>query len=372
MEMRTQYTLLYILWLVLLPLAAPAQDFAGDEIEVSPSGGFLQSTSMNARGDVLVVWANDAIRGRLLAPDDTPLGPEFQISERTSDYILALSGAIDLQGFSVVWDQAKRFSHSSWMRRFDAAGEPVTERQGVGVYPTVGTDPRGGSVVVGYELGSLLGRRFDAAGKQLGRPAVLAVPRAVLPPLQVVVDDRGSFVVVWKNAKRELLGRRFTNGGQPRGPAFRIARSVEHFDLAGNGKGGFVALWTTPPRGLWAQAFTPSGAAFPPVLVAPQLTDQQTSKVSVAMDAAGRFLATWDCCTDDVAVPYRVFGRFFEASGAPLDSLFQVDLPTTSYDYAPDAAGGAAGQFFVTWLRKPDENGLTRVIGRRLRWPGRP
>jgi hypothetical protein len=370
--MKMRRTLLPILFLALLPLAAPA--LAGDEIEVSPSvgflqvspvGGFLQTTSMNARGEVLVTWANDAVRGRRIAPDDTPLGPEFQISEQTSDYILSLSASIDPRGFSVVWDQEVSHNDFSRLRRFDAAGEPVAERMDVGSIPMTETDPRGRSVVVGGDnAGKILGYRFDAAGNPVGTPVVLAEPGSIFS-LQVAVDGRGNFVVVWKNVKRELLGRRFDKDGQPRGPVFRIARAAEHVDLAGNGKGSFVALWTTSPRGLWAQSFSPSGEAFAPVLVASGVAARDTIRVSVAMDAAGRFLATWGGVTN-------FFGRFFEASGTPLDLPFRVGTPLAGErDFAADAAGGPAGQFFVTWLRV-QENGTTRLIGRRLRWPGRP
>jgi hypothetical protein len=363
MEMRTKGIVLSVLLLGLAAFAAPA--LAGEEIEVSPLGGFLQATSMNARGEVLVTWANEAVRGRRIAPDDIPLGPEFQISEPTSDYILSLSASIDPRGFSVVWNQEVRHDDFSRLRRFDAAGEPVAERMDVGSLPVTETDPRGRSVVVGVDnAGRILGYRFDAAGNPVGAPVVLAKPGAIFS-LQVAVDGRGNFVVVWQNVKRELLGRLFDRDGQPRGPVFRIARSAEHFDLAGNGQGGFVALWTTSPRGLWAQAFSPSGEAFNPVLVTSGVAARNTIKVSVAMDAAGRFLAAWDGVNN-------VFGRFFEASGTPLDLPFRVGRPPAGErDFAADAAGGPAGQFFVTWLRAP-ENGLARLIGRRLRWPDRP
>ncbi|HEY9419878.1 MAG TPA: hypothetical protein VIW92_00545 [Thermoanaerobaculia bacterium] len=347
----------------LIPFAAPAQDFAGDEIELSPLGGFERVASMNARGEVLVVWAGDDIHGRLLAPDDTPLGPEFQIAETTNNYVTSLAASIDLRGFSVVWEQEKRFESSSWMRRFDAAGEPVTERMDIGLLPTVETDPRGRSVVVSWEAGRVQGQRFNVAGNPVGPPIPLVESRLTTPLFKVVVDGQGHFVVVWKTAQSELLGRRFDNGGRPRSPLFRIARSAGDFDLAGNGQGSFVALWTTSPRGLWAQAFSPSGEASRPVLVAPRVSDQQTLKVSVGMDAAGRFLATWDGTSN-------VFGRFFEASGTPLDAPFRVGRPPAGqHDFAADAAGGPAGQFFVTWARAP-KDGLNRLMGRRLRWPG--
>ncbi len=360
--MRTKLILLYILWLVLLPLVA----LAGDEFEVGPSGIF-PSVSMNAQGEVLVArFSESGVTGRVLAPDDTPRGPELQISEPTSDYIESLSGSIDPRGFSVVWEQSKRFSSISRIRRYDAAGEPVADRMNIGGLPAVETDPRGKSVVVSLEGGKILGRRFNATGVPAGPPIVLADPRAVYAPILVTVDARGNFVVVWKNEERELLGRRFDNGGQPRGPVFRIARSVgDYFDIAGNGQGSFVALWTTTPGGLWARSFSPSGEASSPVLVAPRVAEREILRISVAIDAAGRFLATWDGLAN-------VFGRFFEASGTPLDRPFRVGRrPAGERDFAPDAAGGAAGQFFVVWSRGP-ENGPYRMMGRRLTWPARP
>ncbi|HEV2846361.1 MAG TPA: hypothetical protein VG477_16015, partial [Thermoanaerobaculia bacterium] len=285
--MKLQRTLLSILFLALLPLASLA--LAGEEFEVGPSGIF-PSVSMNAQGEVLVVRFREAgVTGRVLAPDDTPRGPEFQASEPTSDYIESLSGSIDPRGFSVVWEQSKRSSSISRIRRYDAAGEPVADRMNIGGLPVVETDPRGKSVVVILECGKILGRRFNANGAPVGPPIVLADPRAVYAPVLVTVDARGNFVVVWKNEEKELLSRRFDNGGQPRGPVFRIARSVgEHFDIAGNGQGSFVALWTTTPGGLWARSFSPSGEASSPVLVAPRIAEQEILRISVAMDAAGR------------------------------------------------------------------------------------
>ncbi|HEV2846363.1 MAG TPA: hypothetical protein VG477_16025, partial [Thermoanaerobaculia bacterium] len=116
--------------------------------------------------------------------------------------------------------------------------------------------------------------------------------------------------------------------------------------------------------------YTPSGeASRGTILVAPRITGPETFKASVAMYAAGRFLATWECCRSTTLVTPKVFGRFFEASGLPLDGAFQVGLRTPDQDFGADAAAGPAGEFFVAWQRRSEET--FPLIGRRLQWARR-
>lgn len=365
--MRMKQTLLLLLPLSLVPLAATARDLTG-EVEVSPFGGFDRVASMNGRGEVLVAWQDGtSTLGRLFAPDNTPRGPEFEVSEPTNDYLGSLGASLDAGGFSVVWDQQGRFSGSVNFRRFDTLGTPVTDRIDALSLPSVDTDPRGNSVVIG---GNLQGRRFDSVGRPIGQPFQVApAPGSFSVFTKVAVDGRGNFVVIWK-VLNELLGRRFDASGQPRGAVFQIAASAGNsFDLAGNGQGSFVALWTSP-QGIRARVYKPTGeASRGSILVAPRITDQQTGRVSVAMDAAGRFLTTWECCRSTVLVPSKVFGRFFEASGLPLDGSFQVGLRTPQQEFGADAAAGPAGDFFVAWQRNTVET--SPLMGRRLQWARR-
>jgi hypothetical protein len=365
MAMRTKSILVCLLLLSLFPLAAPARDLTG-EIEVSPFGGLDWVASLNGRGEVLVAWQDGtSTLGRLFAPDNAPRGPEFEISEPTQEYLGSLGASLDSRGFSVVWDQQGRFGGSNFFRRFDADGDPVTGTIGTLNLPSVDTDPRGNSVVIGS---SLQGQRFDSAGRPAGQPfQVAATTESVVT--RVAMDGRGNFVVVWKTRKNELLGRRLDVGGQPRGPVFQIATAVgNQFDLAGNGQGSFVALWISP-RGLRARVYKPSGeASRGSILVAPPLPDPVNARISVAMDAAGRFLATWDCCRSHPSRTNMVLGRFFEASGSPLDLPFQVGLRRPGHDLGPDAAGGPAGEFFVAYERIPADLFGGSLLGRRLQW----
>ncbi len=373
--MRTKPILLCFLALVLLPLAAPARDLTG-EIEVSPFGGFDRAASMNGHGEVLVVWQDGVSTvGRLFAPDNAPRGPEFEVAQPTHDYLGSLAASIDSRGFSVVWDEQSRFGGASYVRRFDARGEPLTNPVGVASLPTVDTDPRGRSVVITFGGKGLQGQRFDAAGKPIGPPFPLVESPAggFYSPVKVAADGQGSFVVVWKPASGELLGRRFDAGGRPRGAVFQIAGAAGTFDLAGNGQGSFVALWTSP-RGVRARVYKPTGEApRESILVASRITSLESGKVSVAMDAAGRFLATWDCCHSSPLLPLEVFGRFFEASGAPLDRAFRLALedPVPHRDFGADAAGGPAGEFFAVWQRFTDFSTFSGIVGRRLQWARR-
>ncbi|HEX6901697.1 MAG TPA: hypothetical protein VF789_18360 [Thermoanaerobaculia bacterium] len=363
--MRTKAILVFLLLPGLSPLAAPARDLTG-EVEVSAFGSFDRVASMNGRGEVLVAWQDGvSTNGRLFSPDNAPRGPEFEISEPTQEYLGSLGASLDSRGFSVVWDQQGRFGGSTSFRRFDAGGDPVTGPAATLSLPSVDTNARGDSVVIG---GNLQGQRYDSAGRKVGPPfqvAPVTVPISFFT--KVAVDGRGNFVVIWKTQKNELLGRRMDAGGQPRGPVFQIAPAVgAAFDLAGNGQGGFVALWTSS-RGLQARIYKPTGEAVRGAIQVAR--GVPTSRLSVAMDAAGRVLATWDCCVNPEVFTPKIFGRFFEASGAPLDGPFQVGLRTPDRDLGPDAAAGPAGEFFVAWQRFSGET--SPLLGRRLQWARR-
>lgn len=173
------------------------------------------------------------------------------------------------------------------------------------------------------------------------------------------MNGRGGILVVWQDGTT-VNGRLLSPDNAPRGPAFEISEPT--------------SSWRSGPRrgGSAPQVYRPTGeTSRGPILVATGITDQQPLKISVAMDAAGRFLATWDCCRSTPVIPSKVFGRFFEASGLPLDRPFEVALRTPHQDSLPDAAGRPAGEFFVAWGRRIEEDASFPLIGRRLQWARR-
>jgi hypothetical protein len=67
----------------------------------------------------------------------------------------------------------------------------------------------------------------------------------------------------------------------------------------------------------------------------------------VGLDATGRFVVVWSI-GDDI-VPSGVFGRRFDAVGAPLGDEFLVNAPTGQIHVHPSLAVAADGRFVVAW-----------------------
>src|SRR5215203_5686064 len=351
-------------------LPAGARDLSG-EFSVSPAApgdGYLPAAAMDARGEVIVAWAQggDGILARRFGRDGTPRGDGFQVGEQGRSYLGPIEAALDTQGFSVVWGESSNHSGSaSFLRRFGPAGGPLTGAISLSAdfsvgSPSVGTDGRGNSVAVWpNQTGRVLGRRFDAQGRPAG-PAFEVTPGPSFN-VKVAVAGNGSFVAVWMDARGGgggAYGRRFDAAAKPLGSVFLVAATASNIALAGNAQGAFAASWTSS-RGIQARASGPAGLRNA-VLVTSQ---KPASRSSIAMDAAGRFLVTWTCCQD--IRPATTFGRFFNASGAPLDRSFPISLRNGTMDTQPSAAAGPAGDFLVVWQQLSETEG-GGIVGRFL------
>ncbi|HEX6901698.1 MAG TPA: hypothetical protein VF789_18365, partial [Thermoanaerobaculia bacterium] len=366
--MRPILALAVLLGLGALPVTtADTADTAADAggefvVTSSPAGNlFNPDAAMSPRGEALVVWADDFdIEGRFFDRDGEPLGDDFQVGGAFNDYLGPLYGAVDALGFSVVWsDDDNHAPGNSYFRRFGRDGQPLTDQTVLGGNTGAAsgdTDRRGNSVAVAVEPGArLTGWRFDAAGRQIRRFRV--ADRGFLP--QVTVEARGRFAAVWFNESGVFL-RRFDAAANPSGPPLLVAARGTSPRLAGNDDGDLVVVWHSD-KGVQARVYTHSG---------PRRTVTVTSRPgtfaeSVAMDASGRFLVTWSCCAGQPAP--RLLGRFFEASGLPLDRPFQVSLGSGTLDGNSSAAAGPAGRFLAVWRRIYVEGGQD-LIGRYLAW----
>jgi hypothetical protein len=174
------------------------------------------------------------------------------------------------------------------------------------------------------------------------------------------VDAQGNSTILWWSPQG-IFGRRLTSTGLRVGPGFQVTKSRAAPFLSGNRGGGFVVAWSTS-HGIFARPYGPGGTPLRgPVRVTPPLT---VDGLSVAMDAAGRFLVTWICCRNDPK-PTRVLGRFFEASGEPSGGELRVSMKRGFPDTSVTSAAGPPGDFLVVWQRKQTED-VHLIVGRRL------
>jgi hypothetical protein len=374
---------LQTLWtcaVALLPVATLAQVPAGGEFLVNANTNGLQSIArITARSDggFVVVWNNYDFQtfnvlGRLYDASGVPQGSQFTGGLPFSGSAVGLGDvAADAKGaFVVTWAQPGASSNEIYGRLFDPSGAPRGPAFRVNAYttgsqllPVAAMDRRGNFVVVwqGFDQDGygVIGRRFDAQGSPLG--AEFIVPATTINAQErpaVGMDAGGNFVVVWQNREAggltTLRGRRFTAGGSPAGPEFKVSTQATVNEVspavASDPAGDFAVAWNRvdgSDLGVFARPFDRNGA--PPGAEFQVNTFTTGAQVfpSVAVDGGGNFVIGWDSPQDGSF--QGAYAARFDASGAARGGEFRVNTYTLDWQRAVDVAMDVNGNFVAVW-----------------------
>ena len=174
----------------------------------------------------------------------------------------------------------------------------------------------------------------------------------------IAAGPSGNFVIAWNSPQDGstdgIYGQRYAASGIPLGAEFRINTYTTGFQdfpaVAADSSGNFVAVWVSEQDGsllgIYGQRYSASGAPAGPEFRVNTYTTNTQYYPSVAADSAGNFMVVWQ----SIGVSDRdVFGQRFASSGAPLGPQFRVNTTASGYQYAPNVAADAAGNFVVVW-----------------------
>jgi hypothetical protein len=307
-------------------------------------------------------------------------------------------------GFVVVWPSAGQdgSGNGAFGQRHDSTGARAgsefqvntytTGNQGTGYAGSLGVAraPDGSFVVVwdsegqdGLDLGIFM-RRYDAAGNPLGgEVAVNTYTTAAQLRPDVAMDGGGNFVVVWGSSSQDgsgygVFGQRFDASGNRQGGEFQVnSYTTGHQSYSryfgptvGRARGGaFVVMWDDSARdgsnfGVFAQRFdaqgNPDGADF-------QVNTYTTSLQALAaasMDDLGNFVVAWTDVNDGSV--FSVNGRRFTAAGVPRGASFMVNTYTPGQQFFPEIGSDDVGNFVVTWTSLGQDGSFYGVFGQRF------
>lgn len=356
--------------LALGALLAPmlqAQTLRGPEIQVSstPSGA-PPKVAVAANGDFVVTWQTGfwyegptpKVWYRLYRADGTPKGKAQRVSSsRAGEFDPAVALGEDGR-FVIVWTGGDySFDTSVCCRRFDAKGRPLGSRfrlstitDGSQLQPTVAMAADGGFLAAWTNSpdpypsrgADVYARRFDAAGKPLGRELVASVEtfQEQAAP-QVVMTENGDFLIGWESWRGEgsfydVFVRRLTADGTPLGEDLEATpdyiTSQYQPALAAGADGTFIVVWTD---------------------------NAGDSKPGVSdPDLIG------------------IMGQRFAADGTPIDNEpFSINASAKGSQFSPAVTVSPRGDFFVTWSSSISTTPLTQdqdLLGRRFGSNGRP
>ena len=360
----------------------------GTEFRVNTTTGDVQdrpATAMSPFGSYVVVWSsrNQDGNGRGIfaqryGPGGVPLGGEFRVNQTTADNQDEPSVAMDANGnFVITWSSRNQDGSGKgvYARRFAANGtalggeflvnQTTADNQD---QPAVAVAPDGHFVISWRSSkqdgsgGSIVARRYDAAGTALG--AEFQVNTNVIDnqdqPAAAIAPD-GRFVIAWKSNKTDgsgagVFARLYGADGVPLGPDIQanttVSANQDKPTVAMSASGAFVIAWASQDRdgdrkGVSAQRFAASGARLGGEFLVNTVTLDDQDVPSIGMSASGAFAIAWSSRGQDGSGK-AVWVRHYAPDGTPLGSA-QVNTTTVNNQDNPALAMNDAGDFIVAW-----------------------
>lgn len=291
--------------------------------------------------------------------------------------------------FVVVWDSFDQASSTSsadiYAQRYNAAGQPQGSAFLVNTFttnsqssPAVAMDAAGDFVVAwdsslqasSTSNSDVYARQYNAAGTALQASEFLVntiTGSGQRHVSSVAIDAAGDFVVAWTSYDlvhngslyyydHNVYARQYNAAGTAlQTSEFLLSATTSDIQrrptVAMDAAGDFVAAWADyPPSSthidVYARQFDAAGS---PVQASEFLVDtfatvSPTGSPSIAMDAAGDFALAWD------SYQGGIYARQYTAAGTALQaSEFLVNTFTSGAQFSPSVAMDAAGDFAVVW-----------------------
>lgn len=201
----------------------------------------------------------------------------------------------------------------------------------------------------------------------------------------------GEFVVAWSSYGQDpgcfvyagtpcdvLIARRVSAAGDPVGDEIRVSAALETQNNAAVARSadGFVVAWDTDvflfqAGKVQVRVFDAEGNAAAPAFMPDPKSPGAQVWPAVDLSPDGELVVVWRHRGPFPSTERGVYGRRYDATGAPLGEPFAIRPTSTLLQGLPAVATGESGSFVVTWIEQPPEDGL-RVSARRYDEAGLP
>ncbi len=360
-------------------------DADGDQLTATDPLGNTTTMAYDGRGNLIQTISPTAL---------TPSG-EVRANTHTTNPENTPKVATDADGdYVVVWQafQEDGPSYGIYAQRYNAYGTAEGNEFRVNTYtattqkmPAVAMDAAGDFVVAWESEGQdgsgygIYAQRYNAAGTAQGSAFLVntfTTNDQVSPT--VAMDAAGDFVVAWQSYGQGggvsgVYAQRYNSSGMAQGSEFQVNTYTTGWQgvptVAMDATGDFVVTWTgvgagDPSYGIFARRYNSSGTAQGSEFLVNTYTTNGQEDSSVAMDAAGDFVITWESGGQDGS-GYGVYAQRYNSSGTTQGTEFRVNTYTTGDQWAPAVAMDAAGDFAIAWQSNGQDGSGYGVYGQR-------
>lgn len=195
----------------------------------------------------------------------------------------------------------------------------------------------------------------------------------------IATDAAGNYVIVWSDDTQEgngrgVFGQRFSAAGVAQGSEFHVntftTGNQSSSEVAMDAAGNFVVVWSGSAQGgdkdeVFAQRYNSSGARLGSEFRVNSFTTDNQSIASIAMDAAGDFVVTWQSFSQD-GDGFGIYGQRYNAAGSPQGAEFRVNTVTLNNQNECSVAIDSTGDFVVAWTSQNQDGSGQGVFAQRF------
>ncbi|MBN3922907.1 cadherin-like domain-containing protein [Nostoc sp. NMS4] len=197
----------------------------------------------------------------------------------------------------------------------------------------------------------------------------------------VAIDTDGDFVISWQSNGQDTSGlgiyaQRYNSAGVAVGNEFKVNTNTNNDQtnptVAIDATGDFVISWQSQDAsglGIYAQRYNSAGVAVGSEFQVNTSTNNNQVNPTVAMDADGDFVISWQSSGQDGS-SYGVYAQRYNNAGVAIGAEFQVNTHTESSQYNPTVAIDATGDFVISWQSYYQDGSYLGIYAQRYNSAG--
>ncbi|MEH2443041.1 beta strand repeat-containing protein [Nostoc sp.] len=322
---------------------------------------------------------------------------EFKVNTYTSNEQVNPTVAIDATGdFVISWQSYGQDGSGNgiYAQRYNSAGvaqgnefKVNTTTSGDQINPTVAMD-NAGDFVVSWQSSDgsgngIYAQRYSSAGvAQGGEFKVNTSTGGDQINPTVAIDATGDFVISWQSQDGSGTGiyaQRYSSAGVAQGNEFRVntytADNQINPTVAMDAAGDFVISWQSYYQddsyyGIYAQRYSSAGVAQGGEFKVNTYTAKNQANSTVAMDATGNFVISWQSLGQDGS-SYGIYAQRYSSAGVAQGNEFKVNTYTTSSQANPTVAiNSNNGDFVISWTSDGQDGSSDGIYAQRYNSAG--
>jgi hypothetical protein len=359
-------------------------------------------TAIDGDGDFMITWSSDGQDGdsggifaQRYSSSASAQGSEFRVNTYTTNAQDRPAVAMDANGdFVIAWQSYGQDGSAEglFVQRYNSLAAALGSEFQANIFttdgqarPAVATTAEGDFVVAWQSYGQdgdhdgIFTRQFlepldsqvnTYIGDKQGRPAVAAH-----------VD--GGFAVAWSSYGQDgdkygIFAQRFDSFGSAQGAEFQVNTYTTGNQtvpsVAIDADGGFVISWQSTAQdgddsGIFAQRYDSLGSAQGAEFQVNTYTSNNQRYPAVAMDASGNFVIAWHSYGQDNA-SNGIFAQRYSSAGSAQGGEFQVNSHTTRSQIRPAIARDEDGDFVVAWESDKQDGDRNGIFAQRFNSAG--